>query len=159
MKKIIPFLLSLNLISLLSWSQIVCGDGFIQQPDTTVCKGSFVTINALGSRNHHSIHLDGVNDYMHVFNSNALDVDTALTVECWFKPDTVDFMYIISKGPDTTTGWYGLGRFPQNVSSGQSFLESGLKKILYPLHQLYRLHQWVPVLMDGITSAEHSTTI
>lgn len=113
------------------FAQLQCSDGFIFENDTTVCKGSFVTLSALKARNHHSLHFDGINDFVQVFNDASLNVDTALTIECWFKPDTVSFMYLISKGPDTTKGWYGLGRYPQNVVNGNAFL--GIRTLENPM--------------------------
>ncbi len=109
--------LLLTLISIASQAQLDCSESMITTPDTTVCKGEPVTIKALKRQNRYSVRFDGINDYIAVLNNSSLNIDTSFTVECWYKPDTIGFYYLISKGPDTTIGWYALGRYPDFVGN------------------------------------------
>ncbi len=113
------FSASLILLFLNASAQLDCSQSMITTPDTTVCKGQPVSLKALKRKNQHSVRFDGINDYIVVLNNPSLNVDTAFTIECWYKPDTLGFYYLISKGPDSTVGWYALGRYP--ASAGNTY--------------------------------------
>lgn len=110
-------ILIISLMTLKAQAQLNCNEPMITTPDTIVCKGDPVTIQALKRSNDFSIQLDGINDYVAILNSPSLNIDTAFTLEFWYKPDTTGFYYLVSKGPDTTVGWYALGRYPASVGN------------------------------------------
>jgi hypothetical protein len=114
-KKYLTLLLIIT--SITSRAQLLCSEAMITTPDTTVCKGEPVTLKALKRQNRYSVRFDGINDYIAVLNNSSINIDTAFTIECWYKPDTLGFYYLVSKGPDTTIGWYALGRYPDFVGN------------------------------------------
>lgn len=136
-------------------AQLLCSESMIITPDTTVCKGEPVTLKARKRQNRFSVRFDGINDYIAIFNNATLNMDTAFTIECWFKPDTIGFYYLVSKGPDTTLGWYGLGRYPAflgnsyfgGLNTGAQFVDVITGPSMNPPYG-----QWVHLCFTGTNS-------
>lgn len=149
------FILILLMIAIQAQAQLNCNETMIITPDTTVCKGEPVTLKARKRQNLYSVRFDGINDYIAVFNNATLNMDTAFTIECWFKPDTIGFYYLVSKGPDTTLGWYGLGRYPAflgnsyfgGLNTGAQFVDVITGSSMNPPYG-----QWVHLCFTGTNS-------